>query len=771
MFGTDREKGEIVVRLRPFLVLLLFAVIVAVGALSESRAQTVIIITDIRVEGAQRIERETVLSYMTIRPGDPFDPVRMDQSLKNLFDTGLFSDVTLRREVTVLVVRVVENPVVNRVAFEGNSQIDDEELAAEVQLRPRVVYTRTKVQNDLQRILEVYRRAGRFGATIEPKAITLPQNRVDVVFEINEGEETGIERISFIGNREFSDGELREQIITTETVWYNFLTSNDTYDPDRLTFDRELLRRFYLSEGYADFRIVSAVAELAPDRSGFYVTFTVDEGERYRFGEVVVSSSIENLSDEDLFEAVTFEQGDWYDATQIEKTITNLTARVGELGFAFVDIRPDVQRNPEERTLSVTFIITEGPRVFVERINITGNERTLDYVIRRELLLVEGDPFNAARVQASRRRLDNLQFFETVEIENIQGTEPDRTIINVQVVERPTGEFSLGAGFSTDSGPLASVGVSEANFLGRGQNLRAAFAISSRTQQIDVGFTQPYFLGYNMTAGIDLLRRTFDVADNDSFSQETSGGEIRLGYEPAENWIHVVKYSARLDNITDVSASASTAIQLAAGETFTSLIGQTITYDVRDNRQQPTEGFFISLSTDFAGLGGGANFYRILASGGVYVPLWWEGWQWSLSVEAGMTEGIDDIVRIQHREFLGGNELRGFAPSGVGPRDLATNDPLGGNYFYAGSIELAFPLGLPESLGVKGVVFSDFGSLGGLDQTTATTVDTKSLRASVGFGVQIVTPFGPVRVDIAHAILKESFDETQTVHFSFGTSF
>jgi outer membrane protein insertion porin family len=752
------------------------------------------IVAAIRIEGAQRIEKETILSYMLIRPGDPFDPARMDRSLKSLFATGLFSDVALRREVEILVVRVVENPVINRIAFEGNRKLTDDDLAAEVQLRSRIVYTRTKVQSDVRRILELYRRSGRFGATVSPKAITLPQNRVDIVFEIAEGETTDIERIVFIGNRHFSDGELREVIITSESTWWNVITSNDSYDPDRLTFDRELLRRFYLSKGYADFRIISAVAELSPDRSGFYITFTVDEGDRYRFGKADVVSSIKNLPPEALLGHIAYEEGDWYNANKIEATINALTDEVGVLGFAFVEIRPDVQRDPDTRTMTIIFEIREGPRVYVERIDIVGNTRTLDYVIRREIQLVEGDAFNTQKIQISRRRVQNLNFFESSEIESLPGSDTDKTVIRVSVVEQPTGELTLGAGFSTDDGPLASVGISERNFLGRGQNLRANFSISGKTQQIDFGFTQPYFLGYNMVAGVDFFRIDNELGDNDTFSQKSLGGNLRLGYEISEAWRQSWRYTIRQDDITDTDPSLSKLV--AGGESLTSSIGQEITYDTRDNRQFPTEGYFVTMGLDYAGLGGDVKFLKLRASGGFYWAFA-EGWTMTVSGELGAIEGIDgDNVLVQNRFFTGGNNLRGFAPSGIGPRDGGcgiaagapvacapgadrlpeppeSGDSLGGKYFYTGTVEVGFPLGLPESLGVEGKIFTDFGSLWGIDNTFSDEVvlDSSSIRASVGVGLQIVTPFGPVRIDVAQAVLKENFDETQLIHFSFGTTF
>ncbi|MFB3118595.1 MAG: outer membrane protein assembly factor BamA, partial [Myxococcota bacterium] len=380
------------------------------------------IIREIRIEGTQRIEPETVRSYMRVNPGDPFDPLRLDKSLKNLFSTGLFADVTLRREGATLIVSVVENPIINRLAFEGNDRLDDDALAGEVTLRPRVVFTRTKAQNDTQRLLEIYRRSGRYAATVEPKVIQLPQNRVDLVFEINEGPLTTIQSINFIGNRVFSDSSLRGEITTAETAFWKIWTSDDTYDPDRLTFDRELLRRFYLEEGYADFRVVSVVAELLPDREGFIVTFTVEEGERQKFGTINVSTTLPKLDPESLRGDLLAEEGEWYNAGLVEETIDNLTEFVGNLGYAFVDIRPRSERDRENRLIHITFEIQEGPKVFVERIDIQGNERTLDRVIRREFRLVEGDAFNTAKLRRSRQRIRNLGFFRTVDVETQPGS-------------------------------------------------------------------------------------------------------------------------------------------------------------------------------------------------------------------------------------------------------------------------------------------------------------------------------------------------------------
>src|ERR1041385_2090327 len=428
-------------------------------------------IIDIRIEGLQRIEPETVRSYMSLQPGDAWDTERVDRSLKALFATGLFADVKLVREGNSLVVRVVENPIINRIAFEGNSKLADKDLNGEIQLRPRVVYTRTRVQNDVRRILELYRRRGRFAATVQPKIIQLPENRVDLVFEINEGPSTGVRSINFVGNRVFSDGTLRGAIETKESRWFRFLSTADTYDPDRLTYDRELLRKFYLTEGYADFRVASAVAELTPDRDGFVITFTIDEGERYKFGKVDVNIGLKDLPREAVLPLLTVQSGDWYDAQELEHSISVLTDALGNRGYAFVEVNPEVNRNREEHTVDVVFDVHEGPQVYVERIDISGNVRTLDKVIRREFLLVEGDAFNTNKMQRSKDRVKNLGFFKKVEVSNSPGSAPDRTVINTEIEEQSTGELSVGLGFSTTDGPLADVSIRERNFLGRGQDV------------------------------------------------------------------------------------------------------------------------------------------------------------------------------------------------------------------------------------------------------------------------------------------------------------
>ena len=729
-------------------------------------------IAEIRIEGTQRVEPETVRSYLKVQPGDAFDADLIDKSLKSLFATGLFADVNLRRDGDALIVKVVENPVINRIAFEGNSKLSDDTLNQEIQLKPRTVYTRTKVQSDVKRILDLYRRSGRFAARVEPKIIPLEQNCVDLVYEIDEGPSTGIRSINFVGNRLFTASRLREVIQTKELRWYRFFSSDDNYDPDRLTYDRELLRKFYLSEGYADFRVVSAVAELTPQRDGFFVTFTIEEGERYKFGTVDVTNAIKDVSVDTLKPLVTIHEGDWYNADQIDKTISALTDALGNRGYAFVDIEPRVKRDAETHTINVSFDVKEGPRVYVERIDITGNVRTLDKVIRREFRLVEGDAFNTSRMQRSEQRIKNLGYFKKVDITNNPGSAPDKTVIGVNVEEQSTGEFSIGAGFSTTEGVLGDISIRERNLLGRGQDLRISTTIAQYSDQVDLSFTEPYFLDRNLAAGFDLF-----VINQDNnllqaylpYNQFSYGGTLRLGYQITEALRQTLKYTLRRDAISNVETTASRFIQEEEGARNTSSVGQVLLYDKRDNRLDPTGGYFAQLSTDIAGLGGDVRYGRGVLSGGYYYGFA-PNYVLSLTAEGGYIRGIEDTVRIEDRFFVGGDNLRGFKIAGIGPRDLDTNDELGGNIYYLGSLSESFPLGLPAEIGLSGHVFTDFGTLYGIDDI-GNIGDAHLLRVSAGFGVSWKSPLGPIRLDLAAPIVREPYDKSQYFRVNFGTRF
>jgi len=758
---------------------------------AQTQVQTGGTIEEIRIEGTQRVEPETVRSYLQVAPGDPFSSERLDQSLKTLFATGLFTDVTLRREGNALIVHVVENPVINRIAFEGNKKLKDDTLLSEIQLKPRTVYTRQKVQSDVARILDLYRRNGRFAATVEPKIVQLEQNRVDLVFEINEGDFTGVKSISFVGNHRFDSDRLREVLETKESRWWRFLSSADTYDPDRISYDRELLRKFYLSEGYADFRVVSAVAELTPSRDAFMVTFTVEEGERYHFGKVDLTNQLPEVDPAGLKALLTTREGDWYNADQIDKSITALSDALGNRGFAFVDIQPQAHRNADTRTIDVSYVVKEGPRVYVERIDINGNLRTLDSVIRREMRLAEGDAFNTTKMQRSEQRIKNLNFFKKVTVTNVKGSAPDKTVVNVDVEEQSTGDFTFGVGFSTTDGPLIDAGVHERNLLGKGYDLRVDTVASFRSQQGNISFTDPYFEDRNLAVGFDLFVIQRDNQDFAGFSQFTVGGDVRAGYQISDPLRQTLKYTIREDRIYDIctaansnttstfygsfgcTAPASIYVQEQAGYRVTSAVGQTLLYDKRDNPSDPTSGWFAQLGNDIAGLGGDARYIRTSISGGVF-HAWAPDWVASATGETGDIIGLGQPVAIEDRFYVGGDNLRGFATGGIGPRDENTDEALGGNVYYVGSLTQGFPLGLPREFGLTGRVWTDFGSLFDVNaDTNAENPIFKSnkLRLSAGLGVSWKSPFGPIRVDLGEPILREPFDKKSLFRVGFGSKF
>jgi len=732
-----------------------------------ARAQT---ITEVVVEGTQRIDPATVRSYLLLRPGDQVDADKLDRSMKALFATGLFSDVTIDRQGSRLVAKVVENPIVNRIQFEGNRKLTDEVLIQEIQLKPRQVYTRTKVQNDVKRLIDIYRRAGRFAATVEPKVIELPQNRVDIAFEVVEGDVTSVRKIAFVGNQHFSEARLRDVLNTKESRWYRFLSTADTYDPDRISFDRELLRKFYLAQGYADFRVVSAVAELTPDRESFFVTFTVDEGERYRFGKVDIQSTLRDLKPEQVRGSVLTEEGAWYDADQVDQSVQRMTDRIGALGFAFVDIRPRISRDRERKAIAVAYEVQEGPRVYVDRININGNTRTLDKVVRREMRLAEGDAFNSAKMRRSRQRLRYLGFFDKADVTNVPGESPDRTIVNVDVQERSTGEISFGFGFSSSDGPLADIRLRERNLLGRGQDLMIGGMVSGKRQEIDFSFEEPYLFDTNVAAGLDLFKVNRNFQREASYDVDSYGGTVRARYEMSENLRHTVRVFARSETIQNVSSNASRFIREQVGTYRTYGPGHDLLYDRRDDRFDPTDGYFIRLSQDLAGFGGDSNWLRNRLSAGAYYPFS-EDFIGSLTSESGFIYDMGEAVRINQRFFVGGDNFRGFRSAGIGPRDTSTGDSLGGKRYVVGTASLSFPVGIPREVGMRTFAFSDFGSLWDTDANGPSVVDENSIRASVGLGLSWRSPLGPIRLSVATPVVKESYDRDEIFRFSFGSRF
>jgi outer membrane protein insertion porin family len=748
------------------------SVLLIAPQINTASAQSGGVVRNIIVEGAKRVDAATVKSYLLLRSGDPFDPVRIDRSLKSLFATGIFADVSLQRSGDDLVVSIVENPLINRIAFEGNDKFTDDALNDEVNLAPRAIYTRTKVQKDVKRMLTIYRQSGRFAAVIEPKLIKLEQNRVDIVFEINEGKPSNIQNIRVVGNKHFKDSRLREIVRTQETRWWRFLSSDTNYDPDRLTLDRELLRRFYLKNGYADFRVVSGLAELTADKRSFFITFTVDEGDRYKFGKIEIDARLRDLKEAQLRNSVEIETGNWYDSTRVDQGVEGLTKKVGTLGYAFVKIRPRITRDQKTKTISIKYEVNEGPRVFVERIDISGNVRTLDKVIRREFQLVEGDGFNSSKMRRSRKRLQNLNFFEKVSVDQVLGSAPDKNVIKVKVEEKSTGSVSFGAGYSSTNGPLADVGLQENNFLGRGQLVKFNMTIAAEKSQVDLSFREPYFLGREIVAGADIFRVRTDRQNTSSVDTDKIGTRASFSYPILDDLTQQWGYNLNRTKVTDVSSTASALIQAAQDASKNRLVSEithVLSYDRRDSRVNPMDGYSVSLNTGFAGLGGDSSYVRNGIKGNFYYPIA-DQWVFSLLSSASYIVGLGEDVSFLDRYFLGGSKIRGFDTAGIGPRDLtSTNqDALGSDWTYSAQVQVDFPLGLPDSFRVNGRLFTDFGSAGGITPADSRITQKNSIRATAGIGFQWVSPFGPIGIDFAIPYLKEDFDETESVRFNFG---
>lgn len=739
------------------------------------------VISNIQVSGNQRIETPTILSYMKISPGDDINTEQVNTAVRNLFETGLFEDVSIApsRSGDRLIVRVIENAVINQIVFEGNERIEDAELAAQIRMRERTAFTKARAEGDAQSIIELYRRTGRYAAEVEPKIIELSGNRVNVVFEISEGAATGVKSISFVGNQIYSDNRLRRVIETDESTWWNFLSGTDTYDPDRLEYDKELLRQFYLARGYADFEVVSAVAELSPDREGFFVTITIDEGEPYNFGKIAVNSTANTLPTDVFEKFVVSETGDIYNADEVQETIEDMTFQAGQEGFPFVRIRPQAEKNEETRTIDLTYNLEEGPRVYVERIEIEGNIRTLDKVIRREFDIAEGDAYDALEVQQARSRIRALGFFQVVDITTEEGTSKDQAVIKVKVEERSTGDLSFGIGFSSAESIGGEVSITERNFLGRGQYVRLGFSASTRRQYYDLRFTEPYFLDRDLNAGFDLYRREIDNQDESSFDERNTGFRPRLSFPLGKDSRFGLYYQISKDEIRDVPDDASILIQNDEESRLTSAIGYSLTYDKRDDYTYPTSGYRLSFDQAFAGLGGDTQYVESEVSAIGYVPLYEEDVIFSLELAAGnISSWGDRDVRITDRYFLGGDSFRGFKNSGVGPRDQITRDALGGESYAIARSEIRFPLGLPEEYGITGGLFADAGTLFSVEDNTYTlngnlvTIDDEAaLRVTIGAIIYWNSPFGPVKFNFGQPVIKEDGDQKEFFRFSAGTAF
>jgi outer membrane protein insertion porin family len=744
------------------------------------------IIQSIKVDGNARIETGTILSYLLVQPGDAFDADRIDRSLKTLYATGLFQDVQLGRVGDTLQVRVVENPIVNRVAFENNHKLSDTQLQPEMQLRPRAVFTPALAEADRQHILGMYAKRGYYDTTVEPKIIHLDQNRVDVVFQVNDGSATLISKIVVNGNKAFSQDRLTEVINSRESRWWRFLSSSDQYDPERLAYDRELLRRFYLKSGYADIQITSASAELSPDRKGFYLSFTVNEGARYKVGKVNINSQLRNLSESDLQTTLQLHTGDWYDGDAVGRTSDLIEEAVHNRGYAFVDVKPRVTRDIEKHIVSLTFEVGEGPRVYVERIDIVGNTRTEDKVIRREFQLAEGDPYSADAVRRTKTRLTDLGYFQTVDITTNPGSASDKAVLDTVINEKATGELSFGGGFSTDAGALIDVGLSEKNLVGTGIDAGINGTLAQRRSSINLSVTDPYFLDRNLVAGADVFLIQTEFLGTEPYDERREGFDFRLGYAFNEHLRQTWSYSLVDRDVFDVETGASPFILNEAGTTLLSQVSQVVTLDFRDSKLQPHTGYILEAGTDVAGLGGDVKFVRGNLNAAYYIPLdrftgdsdWGLKFSGSLGDMVLLPGGREEII---DRFFLGGDNLRGFETGGAGPHDAATDDPVGGRFIWTQTTEMRFPLPVSPDLGLNGRAFIDVGGLTDssfrpgacfVSPGVSCRVEASDApRAGAGVGISWRTAFGLINVDLTPFVYKQPGDETQIFRFGFGTKF
>jgi outer membrane protein insertion porin family len=720
-------------------------------ARAQSAAQIV-------VEGNRRVEAETIRSYFRLSPGERLDAAKIDSVLKALYATGLFQDVRITPAGGRIVVTVVENAVINRVAFEGNRKLKDEQIQSEIQSRPRGALSRPLIQADVQRIIEIYQRSGRYNVRVEPKIIELPNGRVDLVFEIDEGGKTGVAKIVFVGNRAYSDWRLKDVIKTGETNLLSFLKPSDIFDPDRMEVDRDLLRRFYLKSGFADVRIVSAVAEYDPSRRGFIITFTIDEGDRYTFGTVDIQTAVSGLDPGLLRARLRTKPGAIYNADAVEKSVEDLTIELAKIGYPFASVRPRGERDFANRQVNLVFTVEQGQRAYIERINIRGNTRTRDYVIRREFDIVEGDAYNRALIDRAERRIKNLNYFKTVRITNEPGSAPDRIIINVDVEEQSTGEFSVSGGYSTHDGFLGEVSVGERNLLGQGHIARASVQLGQYARGFNLSFVEPYLLGQRLALGFDVFAKKTTSAQYTSYTSSTIGGAIKLGIPITDNISTQIRYSAyrqelnlpsqyqNCDNISPNSAAgtyptpqfqtlidpatgaafttncyadgeASLAVkrELAQGPILVSLVGYTATLNTLDNNRNPTSGLLVALNQDLAGVGGDVNFLKTTVDSRLYNEIIPDVVS-VFRVQAGYVTGWGDRELRMTDHFQGGpNIVRGFRPAGFGPRDLTpgtNNDALGGSMFWAASFEVQTPLFFaPKDFGMRLAAFADAGQL------------------------------------------------------------
>jgi len=726
--------------------------------------------TQIVVQGNNRLDSSVIIRDSLI-DSNKTKPKDLSLAIKNLYKTGYYENVNIYKNDNIVFINVKENPLIDQISVEGNTEISDEIILAELESRSKNVFSADLIKNDVKKIQTIYKRSGYFSTFVEPKYIKLDQNRVNLVFEVYEGKEATIKKINFLNNNVFSDSTLRDVVSSSEYRWYEFWGSNDRFDRDRVNYDKDLLKEYYFKNGYIDFNVISANSSLVKNKKDFIVNFNLSEGNRYKINKVKVDSSIRKLSNKKLSSLLEIESGDWYDTDKIDRTIQNINEKTSELGYAFVEVIPKIRKLKKTSKVNIIFSINQGSKIYVDRINIKGNIKTEDKVIRREMELVEGDPFNSLKLRQSEKNVRSTGLFENVEfkVDELSGT--NKSSVDVEVTERSTGEFSVGAGFSSLDGALGNIGIKESNVFGQAKELSLDLGLSTRRSNIDLSYTDPYFLDSDVAAGIDVFNVRRNNKTYSGYKNNVIGFKLRAGYELFDDFRHVSSYTLKRDKIHDIDNSTSLFIREQRGKRTSSIIGQAFQYDKLNDRLNPTDGYRIRLDLDFHGLTGDsehfsselkvANFYRMSEGGGLYLGTF---------VEGGYIAAIKD-VKINDRFFLNGDRLRGFKNLGIGPRDTSTGDALGGEIYYLARNELNFPLGLPDDLGLSGLAFIDVGSIYNTNSSGSLVKDENTLRASAGVGLTWISPFGPVKFFLTKAILKENYDKKEIFRFSFGTTY
>tara|TARA_R110002020_G_scaffold36409_16_gene109428 strand:- start:2013 stop:4379 length:2367 start_codon:yes stop_codon:yes gene_type:complete len=775
--NAPRPSKSASVRLLGYMAL---AFVLVLAPLNEALAQSYRF-TDLKIEGAQRIEPATIISYLGVERGQEISAAQLNDGYQRLVDSGAFETVELVPQGSTLVVKVNEYPTINRISFEGNRRLKDSDLSEVIESQSRRVLNPAQAERDASLIAEAYGQQGRIAARVRPQIIRRNDNRVDLVFEISEGTTVEIERVSFVGNRAFSDRRLRQVLQSKQAGFLRAFIRRDTLIEDRIEFDKQVLREFYLSRGYVDFRINSANVELTRERDGFFLVMDIHEGNQFTFGEIGVTSEMSQAVAADYADTLVIKPGVVYNPALVDQAITRMERLGVKQGVDFLRVEPRVTRNDRTLTLDMDFVLSRGPRIFVERIDIEGNTTTLDRVIRQQFTTVEGDPFNPRAIRQSAERIKALGYFETADVETREGSSPSQRIVDVEVEEKPTGSLSLGGSYSVDEGVGIAVGLQEDNFLGRGQRVRLSLSTAQEAESYQFSFTEPYLLGRDLIFNLDLGLAATDSRFR-SYNTSTTYFRPGLTFDVNDYGALTTDYffsSTKLEDQDGALLGPILNSEVAQGRRTASGIGIGYTFDTRTTGLDPNRGLLISWNTDLAGLGGDNKYIKSTAKAIAQTRVWNEEVVLRATFEAGALrwESTDAASRSTDRFQLSTDQMRGFDPGGMGPREIGPgyNDPLGGNQFAVLRLDADFPIGLPEELGVRGGVFYDMGSVWNLSDVETNGAGAVgrdfSLRHVIGVSVLWTTAIGPLRFNFSKALRKETFDEVRNFDLTIQANF